>query len=152
MQKITNLKILLVGGGDLSLDKKYRSVVRQYGLQNIVYFMGYRTDVDKLYALSDILISVSLQEGQGLNLIEGMACGLPVVCSKIRGHVDVVKPLVNGFLFPVNDPHKMNEYIYQLFSDAVLRDTIAKQNVLDAQKFSVTRSLADMAVIYKQYM
>jgi glycosyltransferase EpsD len=152
-QRIANLKILLVGEvSDLSLDKKCRSTVKQYGLENIVYFMGYRTDVEKLYALSDILISVSLQEGMGLNLVEGMACGLPVVCSNIRGHVDAVNHLANGFLFPLNDPSKMNEYIYQLFNDVVLRNTISKQNIIDAHKFSVDRSVADMAVIYEQYM
>jgi glycosyltransferase EpsD len=88
----------------------------------------------------------------GLNLVEGMACGLPVVCSNIRGHTDVVNHLVNGFLFPLNDPSKMDEYIYQLFNDVVLRNTISKQNIIDAHKFSVDRSVADMAVIYEQYM
>jgi glycosyltransferase EpsD len=152
VQKIDHLKILLVGGGDPLLDRKYKTIVKRCNLQNVVFFMGYRTDVDKLYALSDILISVSRREGLPQNLVEGMACGLPVVCSNIRGHVDVINHSVNGFIFPLKDPQKMNDYIYRLFSDAVLRDTISKQNVLDAHKFSVTHSVADMSMIYKQYM
>jgi glycosyltransferase EpsD len=149
VKKNNNIKILLVGGG---IDKEYKNSLKRYGVSDRVFFMGYRTDVENLYALSDVLISVSLQEGLPQNLIEGMACGLPVVCSNIRGHVDVVSHSVNGFLFSLNNPQEMNEYIYQLFSDVVLRDTISKQNIADAQKFSVTRSVADMAVIYKQYM
>jgi glycosyltransferase EpsD len=152
MKEITNLKILLVGSGDLLFNEKCKAMVNKYSLQDIVFFMGYRTDVEKLYALSDVLISVSLQEGLPQNLIEGMACGLPVVCSNIRGHVDVVSHLMNGFLFSLKNPQEMNGYIYQLFSNAVLRDTISKQNITDAQKFSVASSVADMAVIYKQYM
>jgi glycosyltransferase EpsD len=151
-KNIVNLKVLLVGGGDSSVVEKYKTMIKAYGLQDIVYFMGYRIDVENLYALSDILISVSRREGQGLNLVEGMACGLPVVCSNIRGHVDVINHSINGFLFLLNEPQKMNEYIYQLFSDTSLRDTIARQNIVDVQKFSVANSVADMAEIYKQYM
>jgi glycosyltransferase EpsD len=150
-QKIDRLKVLFVGGGDLVLDN-IKSIVRKCDLQGVVSFMGYRTDVDKLYALSDILISVSRREGLPQNLVEGMSCGLPVVCSDIRGHVDVVNHSVNGFLFSLKEPGKMNEYIYQLFIGENLRNTISKQNIIDAQQFSVSRSLADMSVIYKQYM
>jgi glycosyltransferase EpsD len=152
MKNIAHLKVLLVGGGDISFVEKYKAMIKEYMLQDIVFFMGYRTDVENLYALSDILISVSQREGLPQNLIEGMACGLPVVCSNIRGHVDVINHSTNGFLFPLNEPRKMSEYIYQLFSDVNLRNTIARKNIIDVQKFSVVNSVSDMAEIYKQYM
>jgi glycosyltransferase EpsD len=151
-EKIKKLKILFVGGGNKILDARYKKMIQEYKLQNIVLFMGYRTDVQNLYALSDILISVSIREGFGLNLVEGMACGLPVVCSKIRGHMDIVKQSVNGFFFSLDKPSEMNEYIYKLYKDKDLMDTISKQNIADAQKFSVTNSVADMAKIYQQYI
>ncbi|GHV66153.1 putative glycosyltransferase EpsD [Spirochaetia bacterium] len=151
-RNINNLKVLFVGGGYPLLDRKYKDIIRDGRLQDTVFFMGYRTDIQNLYAISDILISVSKREGMPQNLVEGMACGLPIVCSKIRGHVDIVKQSVNGFLFNLDDPFKMNEYLYQLYTDNSLRETIREQNIADAQIFSVTNSVADMAKIYQMYM
>ncbi|GHU58775.1 putative glycosyltransferase EpsD [Spirochaetia bacterium] len=151
-RNINNLKVLFVGGGYPLLDRKYKDIIRDGRLQDTVFFMGYRTDIQNLYAISDILISVSKREGMPQNLVEGMACGLPVVCSKIRGHVDIVNPSVNGFFFPLTSPSEMNERLYQLYADKTFRDSIALQNVKDAEKFSLDRSVADMAEIYRHYM
>ena len=54
----------------------------------------------------------SLQEGLPMALIEALATGLPVVCSKIRGHVDIVQHGKNGFLCDLNKPDS--------FADAVI--------------------------------
>jgi len=150
LQKISNLKILFVGSGYLM--EKCKSLVKKQALDDQVLFLGYRTDVENLYPLSDILISVSNQEGFGLNLPEGMACGLPIVCSKIRGHADIVKPSVNGFLFQLDNADEMNDRIYQLYTDKSLRETISKQNIIDAERFSVTNSVNAMSIIYRQFM
>jgi glycosyltransferase EpsD len=144
------LKVIFVGNGLLFDD--YKNIVKEQKLCDTVFLLGYRTDVEKLYALSNILISVSQQEGLPLNLVEGIACGLPVVCSKIRGHVDIVKQSVNGYFFSLDKPSEMNEYIYKLYADRDLMATISKQNITDARKFSVAHSVADMAKIYQQYM
>jgi glycosyltransferase EpsD len=147
---IYKLKILFVGGEYLI--KKYKILVESKNLQDHILFMGYRKDLENIYPLSDIVISVSKQEGFGLNLIEGMACGLPVVCSKIRGHVDIVKPSINGFLFNLDDADEMKNRIFQLYTDVSLYKTISKQNIIDVQKFSVINSVNGMAQIYKLYM
>jgi len=150
LQKISSLKLLFVGNGHLM--EKYKYLVKKQGLDDQVLFLGYRTDVENLYSLSDILISVSKQEGFGLNLPEGMACGLPVVCSKIRGHIDIVKSSINGFFFQLDNTDEMNRCIYQLYTDKSLRETISKQNIIDAEQFSVTNSVNAMSQIYRQFM
>ena len=150
LQKISSLKILFVGNGYLM--EKCKSLIKKQVLNGHVLFLGYRSDIDNLYSLSDILLSVSKQEGLPQNLVEGMACGLPVVCSKIRGHVDIVKPSVNGFLFQLDNADDMNERIYQLYTDKPLRETISKQNIIDAEQFSVTNSVNAMSIIYQQFM
>ena len=72
--------------------------------------------------------------------------------SKIRGHVDIVKPTKNGFFFQLDNANEMNESIYKLYTDKSIRETISKQNIIDAEQFSVTNSVNDMANIYKKYM
>jgi len=150
LQKISSLKILFVGNGYLM--EKCKSLIRKQALENQVFFLGYRTDVENLYSLSDVLVSVSKQEGMPQNLVEGMACGLPLVCSKIRGHVDIIKSSINGFLFQLENSDEMNEYIYQLYIDKSLQETISKQNIIDAEQFSVVNSVNAMSQIYHKYI
>jgi glycosyltransferase EpsD len=151
-KNIKQLRILLVGGGNNKYAERCKKFVMDNSIQQIVNLMGYRTDIQKLYVLSDILISVSIREGLPQNIVEGMASGLPVVCSNIRGHVDVVRHEVNGFLFPLDKPEEMTGFICRLYEDKELRRKIANQNVIDAEKFSVNASVTDMAKIYERFM
>lgn len=59
--------------------------------------LGYRRDIHKLIALSDISVSVSRQEGLPVNLIEALAIGKPIVATDVRGNSDLVENGVNGF-------------------------------------------------------
>ena len=152
LSKMESLKILFVGGGNPSFCEKYKKIIKDKNLDGVVSFMGYRSDIENLYALSDVTVSVSIREGFGLNLPEGMACGLPVVCSKVRGHIDIVEHSVNGFLFSVDNANEMNQYIYNLYKDEGLRSSISKQNIIDVEKFSVVNSVNAMSKIYQKYM
>ena len=58
-------------------------------------------------ALVLLCVASSKREGFGLNLIEAMACGLPVVAFDNRGHREVVRSGENGFLVPQGDVEEM---------------------------------------------
>jgi len=51
------------------------------------------------YAASDIVVSASRFETQGLTIAEAMACGLPAACSDGRAFLDVVEDGINGYFF-----------------------------------------------------
>jgi glycosyltransferase EpsD len=81
-----------------------------------------------------------------------MASGLPLLCSKIRGSVDVVTEGRNGFFFELDEPDRMVNLIIMLYKSPELRQTIARYNAADARKFSLDTAVAKMADIYKQFM
>jgi glycosyltransferase EpsD len=81
-----------------------------------------------------------------------MASGLPLLCSKIRGAVDVVTEGRNGFLFDLDDPDRMVNLIVTLYKSPELRETIARYNAADAQRFSLDNAVTKMADIYKRFM
>jgi glycosyltransferase EpsD len=149
-QFIPELRVIFAGGGKL-LETCKKSAVK-LRVTEIVHFLGYRNDIEKLCQISDIHISPSKQEGQGLNNIEAMASGLPIICSRIRGHRDVVTEGRNGFFFELNNPSKMVDEIVALYKNVSLRETIIWNNVMDAKKFSVDTAVAKMAEIYTRFM
>lgn len=144
--KVPNIKIIFAGGGPME------EVCKQYcsnlNLAGNIRFLGFRNDIPNLCGMADIHISASEREGQGINNIEAMACGCPLVISNIRGHKDVCKDKVNGFLFDLNNPDKFVEAVTLLAENIDLRDSISKQNVIDANKFSIRREVNEMAKIY----
>jgi glycosyltransferase EpsD len=149
-QSMPEIKFLFAGKGELF--ESCKSTASELGITEIVHFLGYRDDVEILCQIADLHVSSSRQEGQGLNNIEAMASGLPLVCSKIRGHMDVITEGRNGFLFELNDPDKMIKTIITLYKTPELRETIARINVVDAKKFSVDTAVEKMAEIYMKYM
>ena len=148
-KEIPYLKVLLIG-------KETESTVRDYvdshNLNNIVVFLGYRNDVEKILSVSDIGFSSSLREGLPINIIESMACGLPVICSDNRGHRSLINHLETGFIFQHNDENKIGEFILLLYKNSSLRKEIGKRNVVAAQQFSLNKILPCMEVIYKKLM
>lgn len=121
-----------------------------------VIFTGWRSDVCQLLRSADIALASSTSEGLGLNIIEAMACGLPVVAYDNRGHREIISDRINGRLIPLNDcselakavaelrisPEKVkrftqnaSESITRFDTDNVLRELY---EILESSEYSVT--------------
>lgn len=142
---IPNLKILLIGKETLPT---VRNFVENGHLEPTVKFLGYRRDVDKLTMMSDVAFSASLREGLPVNIIEAMACGLPVVASDNRGHRSLVKDKETGFIFNPASEKEMIDAIILLYKNPALRAEMGKRNVTEAQKYSVNIAVEKMSEIY----
>ncbi len=111
--KIPNLKILLAGNGPLQAELEKQ--VNDYGLQNIVRFLGYRTDLEKVVPAVDVIVSCSYREGLPLNIIEALLCKKPIIASVNRGHKELVKDGENGYLFAPADWQTMAKQIFEVY-------------------------------------
>lgn len=88
---------IIVGEGPL---KKYLAgLIAKLGMNSKIRLLGYRADVIELLKASDCFVFPSLREGLPVSLMEAMASDLPVVCSNIRGNIDLVDDGVNGYIF-----------------------------------------------------
>ena len=149
-EKIPDLKVIFAGRGRLlNAMQKYS---RKHKLSSYVQFTGFRTDIEELISLADIGVSASKQEGLGLNLVEEMFCGLPVVASENRGHKEIVIHGFNGFLFPQNDIQLFSDYLYSLYINVDLRKKLGENAILSTTKFSDNYSLKTMTGIYKYFI
>ena len=145
-ERIPNLRILLAGKGELLADCQEECAALE--MDDIVDFLGYRNDIDKLCQLSDVLLSTSKQEGLPINVIEAMASGLPVVCTNIRGHSDAVVDGQGGFLVNVDDDAALTDAVMRLYSDKALKTMQGAYNRTACDKFSVEKAVEAMAEIY----
>ena len=139
---VPNAKLMLIGpehdNGEL------RKLADSKGLQNDVLFLGWRSDVPMLLHLADVYVASSKSEGLGLNLIEAMACDLPVVATKNRGHAESVVHGQTGFLVEVNDSDSMASYVLQLHDNEELRKAITSQAQQDIEKFGTEEAIKEL--------
>ncbi len=91
----------------------------EMGVSQQVEFLGWRSDIGELLNMADICVASSIREGFGLNIIEAMYCGLPVVATNNRGHSTIIRNNVNGYLVDVNDYKKMAEYVEQIIRNGI---------------------------------
>lgn len=88
--KLNNKKIYYFIAGNGKLYTKLNKMISALHLEKQVFLLGYRKDIKDLCNSSDLFIFPSIHEGLPLALMEAMSCGKPVICSKIRGNVDLI--------------------------------------------------------------
>ena len=92
-------KLLIVGNGP-DMDK-FKDMVKQENLENQVFFTGAipHYEIPSYYAISNLFVTASVTETQGLTVIEAMASSLPVVCADDEAFKDSVIDGLNGKTF-----------------------------------------------------
>jgi len=146
-KRIPNLKVLFIGEDYfLKTKPKLEQLINQNQLQNTAHFLGYRQDVDELTAISDIAFSASLREGLPVNIIEAMACGVPIVCKKNRGHHSLIENGKSGLLFTSSD--EMIDGILKIHESKAFADTLSKKAIEDSKRYDREIIIKEMAKIY----
>ncbi len=97
----------------------------EYGLEADVAFLGEQDDTVALLSVSDLFLLPSIQESFGLAALEAMACGVPVVASKVGGLPEIVEDGVTGFACGPDDLECMAERAVSLLTDPDLHARIA---------------------------
>ena len=91
------------GGQHLSCEETLRAMVRENGLEARVTFTGYVERVGDYLAAADVFVFPSESESMGLVVLEAMACGVPVIASRIPGVMDMVRDGETGMLIETRD-------------------------------------------------
>lgn len=114
MGKFKNLYCTIAGQGELK--EKLINLSESLGVGERVKLLGFRTDISELCEAADIFGFPSLQEGLPVALMEAMASGLPVVCSRIRGNIDLVNEGKGGEFFEPNSLAELEQAITRLLA------------------------------------
>ena len=149
--EMPNCKLLLVGDGPLL--NTCQEKARELNISDIVSFLGYRTDIKELLQLSDLAVASSLREGLPVNILEAMACGLPVIANDNRGHRELVFNEYNGMSIPKNGDLLLAQYIHEMMLDLKNRSKFGENSLtIIKEKYSVKKTMKEMSEIYKLYM
>jgi L-malate glycosyltransferase len=118
VRKQLRAKLLFVGEGP-ELNRAMR-LVHERDLTCDVEALGEQDQVVPLLSVSDLFLLPSAQESFGLAALEAMACGVPVIASRVGGLPEVVEDGVSGFLRAPEDVQGMADSAIALLTDPEL--------------------------------
>lgn len=118
-------QFLIVGGGERR--EELEAQAGALGLGASVRFLGWRADLDRLYADMDVVVLTSRNEGSPVALIEAMAAGVPVVSTDVGGVADVVEHGVSGWLAPMDDAEAVARHVLTVLADPGRARTMGQQ-------------------------
>lgn len=132
----TRKDVYLVLAGIDHTNKKFERYANSIGVQDNIRFLGWRSDVNNLYAMSDICTASSIREGFGLNLVEAMYCGIPIIASNNRGHATIIRDGENGYLVEQGDVDTFARRILKLADDNNQRKRFVEVADKEKSKYS----------------
>jgi L-malate glycosyltransferase len=120
----------------------------ELGVGDRVIFLGKHTAVEELLACADLFLLPSDSESFGLAALEAMACGTPVVASRVGGLPEVVEEGEGGHLFEIGDVEGMADAAVELLSD----EARWKAQAAAARRVAEERFSADLIVpVYERF-
>lgn len=109
LQKHPEARFLIIGSGEREID--LRNLVKQLGIEEAVYFTGYRSDIQNLMSQLDLVVLSSLWEGLPLTPIEAFSVGKTIVATAVDGTVEIVEDGKSGILVHPTNSQEIAEKI-----------------------------------------
>jgi glycosyltransferase involved in cell wall biosynthesis len=139
---IPNLKYIIIGSGENHY--KIIKYLQKENLTKTISLMGFRDDVLRIVKSSSLFVFPSKQEGLPVSLMEAMALKVPILCSEIRGNIDLIKDNFNGYLFDLNDKESFQKKLFSLY---INYESLSKQFITNSALFIDSYSIKNVNLI-----
>lgn len=128
-----DVRLILIGRGHA--ERRFRSLAHALGLSQAICFLPPMTqpELAAWMRAARCLVLPSFSEGLGRVVLEAMACGRPVIGSRVGGIPEMIHEGVNGFLVNIGDVEAVQDRIRRVLDDPQLADQLGRNGRLMAQ-------------------
>lgn len=153
LKQLPQAKLIVVGAPLFNRDENYfRSLTERAQTLSIadqVRFLGAREEIPAITGALDLLVVNSLVEPFGLVVLEGMACGTPVLATAVDGIPEIIRHGDDGWLVPSGDKNALAAAIVDLINQAQLRAKLSAAALAKVRtQFTVERYIAAVEESY----
>jgi glycosyltransferase involved in cell wall biosynthesis len=117
-----------------------------------VFFEGFAQEPWKVWAGATVGISASIEESFGMNVLEAMATGTPVMAPAVGGILDIVEDGVSGFLYPPENLTFASDVLLRLLRCPSEWDAISRAAQKRATAFSSDRIAERTEEMYRKFL
>ena len=148
-QKHADWKLKIVGDGYLR--DALQQQIDQMNLTDFIELTPATLDIMDMYLSSSLVVLSSHYEGLGMVLLEGQACGVPLVSYDCKcGPRDIITEGENGFLVDTGDVNMLSDRINRLISDSDLRIKMGKTAKIHSEKFTEEAIMAKWLHVFSE--
>jgi len=138
--------LLMVGDGPERSPAEH--LARELGVEQHVSFLGKQNHVEWIIPLAHVLLMPSELESFGLAALEGMACGVPPVATRVGGVPELITHGVDGYLEPAGDIAAQAARVAALLNDDALHARLSQA----ARRTATDRFCTDRIIpLYERY-
>jgi len=150
--KFQQLKFCVVCTYDSEMKAQYEQLATHLGVSDRLVMTGYVDDIRlaELYREASVFFFPSRYEGFGLPLLEAMACGLPIVTTKVASIPEVVGDL--AYYCSTDDVEDMACALRDALLEGVIDENRKCNSVLRAQEFTWRKSAARYAKLFTEVL
>ncbi len=141
VQKHPNTHFVWIGEGELRAELEEK--ISRLELRDHVHLLGFRTDVPRWLAASDIFAFPTHYEGLPFSVVEAMSAALPVVASCVSSIPEVLAGGTAGLLVEPNDAQSWARALGEVLDDPRRARSLAENARDRAQRYSESRMVAD---------
>ena len=130
-----------------------RSLSYQLGLSENIKFLGFQSNMNKYYNISDVVILPSHSEAFPNVILEAMAVGKPIIATFVGGIPEIISHRENGYLVEPKNPQELARGIKEIINNKKLRIKISENALKDArQYFSIELMMNKIYQIYLELL
>jgi glycosyltransferase involved in cell wall biosynthesis len=149
--RYSNVRVVIIGDGPLR--EQLIRTAEELGIHKQVRLLGARSEIPELLNALDIFVLPSLSEGLPMSVLEAMACGLPVVATRVGGITEVVVHGHTGLLVPSQAVQQLAAALETLVQQPAMRVTLGRQGRQRVvEHFSRQRMVRDYQLLYESLM
>jgi len=142
--------------GEGNLVEKTFDLCKEMGVERNILFTGRKPHSEMALWLNtaDLIVLPSLSEGRPNIILEAMACGIPVVATRVGGIPELVREGDNGFLVPPNDASALGRAILTVLKMETQKDVLGERGraILESAGLSWETSAEKMTEIYRMVL
>lgn len=113
--------------------------LKEAGISYTHTYLKHYQDIARHYHALDLYVVASREEGGPKGVLESMACGVPLVSTKVGMAPEIVQNGVNAFIAEVDDTKQIVEYASDIFNDETLKNKLITNGLETAKKYSLEK-------------
>ena len=155
VRALRELDVRLLFAGNGPEREKVEKILKENGMYDKSTFLGDISNqkMPEIYRSADISVLPSFMEATSITGLESMACGLPLVGTRVGGIPTLISDGETGILVPLGDPNSLGKALVELVKNPILREEMGLNARKKAeQQFSWLSIAARTATIYQRYI